>query len=117
QWRTGAFGVLEWASLMFASVYLGMQQRILEESVKTLSKKHLGATFGATAGADTAVAKVGHIIDGIGDMASRVEMSRRVLYQTCQDLIDGKDANWQPELRFPYIGLAKTFVADNVMHM
>jgi alkylation response protein AidB-like acyl-CoA dehydrogenase len=116
-WRSGAFGVLQWASLMFASIYLGMQQRILEESVKTLSKKHLGATFGAIVAADTEVAKVGHIIDGIGEMASRVEMSRRVLYQTCQELIDGKDADWAPELRFPYIGLAKTFVADNVLHM
>ncbi|WP_273735352.1 acyl-CoA dehydrogenase family protein [Mycolicibacterium septicum] len=116
-WRAGAFGVLQWASLMFASIYLGMQQRILEESVKTLSKKHLGATFGAIVAADTEVKNVGHIIDGIGDMASRVEMSRRVLYQTCQELIDGKDALWAPELRFPYIGLAKTFIADNVMHM
>ena len=46
-WRAGAFGVLEWASLMFASIYLGMQYRILEETVAKLSKKHLGATFGA----------------------------------------------------------------------
>jgi hypothetical protein len=38
---------------MFASIYLGMQQRILEESIKTLSKKHLGATFGAIIAADT----------------------------------------------------------------
>lgn len=117
QWRTGAFGVLEWASLMFASIYLGMQHRILEESIKTLSKKHLGATFGAIAAADTEVAKIGHIIDGVGDMASRLEFSRRMLYQTCQEQIDGKDANWPPELRFPYLGLAKTFIADNVLHM
>ena len=116
-WRAGAFGVLEWASLMFASIYLGMQQRILEESLAVLSKKHLGATFGAIVAADTEVKSVGHIIDGIGDMASRVEMSRRVLYQTCQEQIEGKDKLWAPELRFPYLGLAKTFVADNVMHM
>ncbi|MUM35196.1 acyl-CoA dehydrogenase [Mycobacterium sp. CBMA361] len=116
-WRAGAFGVLEWASLMFASIYLGMQQRILEESVKALSKKHLGATFGAIVAADTEVKNVGHIIDGIGDMASRLECSRRVLYQTCQDLLDGNDKLWAPELRFPYLGLAKTFIADNVMNM
>lgn len=116
-WRAGAFGVLEWASLMFASIYLGMQDRILEETTRALSKKHLGATFGAIVAADTAVKNVGHVIDGIGDMASRYEFSRRVLYQTCQDLIDGKDKRWAPELRFPYLGLAKTFIADNVMHM
>ncbi|MBS1694064.1 MAG: acyl-CoA/acyl-ACP dehydrogenase [Actinobacteria bacterium] len=116
-WRAGAFGTLEWASLMFASIYLGMQHRILEETVKTLSKKHLGATFGAIVASDTAVKNVGHIIDGIGEMASRVELSRRVLYQTCEDLIAGKDKTWPVELRFPYLGLAKTFISDNVMHM
>ena len=82
EWRTGAFGVLEWASLMFASIYYGMQLRILEESRAVLSKKTLGATFGAIVAEDTKVARVGHIIDGIGDMASRTELSRRVLHQT-----------------------------------
>jgi alkylation response protein AidB-like acyl-CoA dehydrogenase len=117
EWRSGAFGVLEWASLMFASVYLGMQYRVLEEARAVLSKKTLGATFGAIVATDTKVASVGHIIDGIGDMASRVELCRRVVYQTCQELIDGKDDDWPIELRFPYIGLAKTFVAENVLHM
>ncbi len=37
------FGVLEWASLMFASIYYGMQQRILEEARAVLSKKRLSA--------------------------------------------------------------------------
>lgn len=117
EWRSGAFGVLEWASLMFASIYLGMQYRVLEESRAVLSKKTLGATFGAIAAAETKVANLGGIIDGIGDMASRVELSRRVVYRTCQELIDGDDDNWPVELRFPYIGLAKTFTAENVMHM
>jgi alkylation response protein AidB-like acyl-CoA dehydrogenase len=102
---------------MFASVYLGMQYRVLEEARAVLSKKTLGATFGAIVATDTKVASVGHIIDGIGDMASRVELCRRVVYQTCQELIDGKDDDWPIELRFPYIGLAKTFVAENVLHM
>lgn len=117
QWRTGAFGVLEWASLMFASIYLGMQQRVLEEARAVLSKKTLGATFGAIVAAETKVSNVGHIIDGIGDMASRVELSRRVLYRTCEEVISGSDDDWPLELRFPYIGLAKTFIADNVLHM
>jgi alkylation response protein AidB-like acyl-CoA dehydrogenase len=50
-------------------------------------------------------------------MASRTELSRRVLHQTCRDLATGYDAGWPPELRFPYIGLAKTFIADNVLDM
>jgi alkylation response protein AidB-like acyl-CoA dehydrogenase len=102
---------------MFASIYYGMSLRILEESRALLSKKTLGATFGAIAAADTKVAQVGHIIDGVGDMASRCEISRRMIYQTCNDLLDGYDEEWPIELRVPYIGLAKTTVADNVMHM
>jgi alkylation response protein AidB-like acyl-CoA dehydrogenase len=117
QWRGGAFGVLEWASLLFASIYYGMQLRILEESQKVLSKKTLGMTFGAIAAAETRVANVGHIVDGIGDMAARCEISRRMIYQTCNDLLDGYDDEWPAELRVPYIGLAKTQVAENVMHM
>jgi len=117
EWRSGAFGVLEWASLMFASIYLGMQERILEESRAALSKKTLGAVFGAVVASDVKVANVGHIIDGIGDMASRYELSRRVLYRTCTEVSEGYDDNWPVELRFPYIGLAKTFIAENVMHM
>jgi alkylation response protein AidB-like acyl-CoA dehydrogenase len=117
EWRTGAFGVLEWASLMFASIYLGMQARVLEESRKVLSKKTLGAVFGATVAADVKVSGVGHIVDGIGDMASRYEICRRVLYQTCTEVTEGKDDDWPMELRFPYIGLAKTFIAENVMEM
>lgn len=116
-WRTGAFGVLEWASLMFASIYLGMQYRILEETTAKLAKKHLGATFGAIVAADTAAANIGSNIDGVGDMAIRTELSKRVVYQTCEDLIHGRDKDWAPELRFPYLGIAKIFTSDNVIHM
>lgn len=115
-WRAGVFGASEWFSLMFASIYHGMQQRILEETVAYLSKKHLGATFGATIGEDTAVKNIGSIVDGVGDMASRVEVSRRVVQQTCRDLIDGHDKVWGA-MRFPYLGLAKTFVAEQVLNM
>ncbi|MGQ0629930.1 MAG: acyl-CoA dehydrogenase family protein [Sporichthyaceae bacterium] len=115
--RTGLFSSLEWASLMFASIYYGMSLRILEEARETLSKKTLGAVFGAVVAADVRVAGVGHIIDGIGDMAVRVEQNRRILWQTCNDVIDGYDEEWPIELRVPYIGLAKTTIAANTTHM
>jgi alkylation response protein AidB-like acyl-CoA dehydrogenase len=116
-WRDGSWGVLEWASLLFASVYYGMQLRILEESLRILSRKHLGMTFAAIAAADTRVGNIGHVVDGIGDMAARCEISRRLIYQTCNDLLDGYDDEWPAVLRVPYIGLAKTQVAENVMYM
>lgn len=115
EWRAGAFGVLEWASLMFASIYLGMMARVLEESVAVLSKKTLGAVFGAIAANEVKVSGVGHIVDGVGEMASRYEICRRLLYATCTEVTEGKDDDWPLELRFPYIGLAKTHIAENVM--
>ncbi len=115
--RTGLFSSLEWASLLFASIYYGMSLRILEETRATLAKKHLGAVFGAIAASDVKVGQVGHIIDGVGDMAVRVEQNRRILWQTCNDVIDGYDEEWPIELRVPYIGLAKTTIASNTTWM
>ena len=117
EWRTGAFGVLEWASLMFASIYLGMQNRILEEARRPCPRRPSVRPSVPSSPRTPRWPSVGHIIDGIGDMASRNELSRRVLYQTCTEVTEGKDDEWPLELRFPYIGLAKTFIADNVMHM
>jgi alkylation response protein AidB-like acyl-CoA dehydrogenase len=115
--RTGLFSSLEWASLLFASIYYGMSLRILEEARAVLSKKTLGAVFGAIAASDVKFAGVGHIIDGVGDMAVRVEQNRRIVWQTCNDVIDGYDEEWPIELRVPYIGLAKTTVAANTTWM
>ncbi|MGQ0466654.1 MAG: acyl-CoA dehydrogenase family protein [Sporichthyaceae bacterium] len=115
--RAGLFGSLEWATLLFASIYYGMSLRILEESRALLSKKTLGATFGAIAASDTKVAGIGHIVDGVGEMAVRCEVSRRIIAQTCTDVIDGYDDEWPIELRVPYIGIAKTVTADNVTWM
>jgi alkylation response protein AidB-like acyl-CoA dehydrogenase len=117
EWRAGGFNNLEWASLMFASIYYGMQLRCFDEVTALLKKKQLGATFGAIVADNTKVASVGHVIDGVGEMAMRCELSRRVLYATCQQLLDGADDDWPAELRVPYIGVAKTFVAENVLHM
>jgi alkylation response protein AidB-like acyl-CoA dehydrogenase len=115
-WRTGVFGGIEWVSLTIASIYLGLQERVLEETVALLAKKRLGPSFGAVVGQDTKVADLGYIVDGVGEMATRFELSRRVVLKTCEDLASGADG-WPVDLRVPYIGLAKVFVCDNVMWM
>src|SRR5438067_4362999 len=115
EWRAGAFGVLEWAEILFASIYYGMQLRILDEAREYLAEKNLGATFGAVVGAETKTANIGHIAAGLGEIAVRCEVSRRVLWQTCADLAGDTD-DWPVLLRFPYICIAKTTVAQNVVH-
>ncbi len=118
EWRSGAFTVLEWFVILFASIYHGLGLRCFEETTALLKTKRLGATFGAIAASDTKVATIGHIVDGIGDMAVRCEVNRRLIYQTCHDLSTGyDDENWTAEERFPFICIAKTEVAKNTLHM
>jgi len=76
EWRSGAFGVLEWASLMFASIYYGMQQRILEESRAVLSKKRLGATFGAIVDVVTSSPATGELCSTPGTFSTMSLTSR-----------------------------------------
>ena len=114
-WRLGAFSAIEWAGVLFASIYYGMQLRILEEVRAALAHKTLGATFGATIAEETRVASIGHIVDGVGEIAARAELCRRVLYQTCDDILSGyAEQQWPLEMRMPYLGLAKTFTSDTV---
>ncbi|MGQ0466674.1 MAG: acyl-CoA dehydrogenase family protein [Sporichthyaceae bacterium] len=117
-WRAGAFQTLEWFVVLFASIYRGLGLRCFEESRELLKKKTLGATFGAIAAADVKVAQIGHIVDGVGDMAIRCEVNRRLIQQTCHDIATGwDDEHWTAEERFPFICIAKTEVAKNVIHM
>jgi alkylation response protein AidB-like acyl-CoA dehydrogenase len=118
EWRSGAFLTLEWFVILFASIYRGLGLRCFEESRELLAKKTLGAAFGAVAGADVKVAGIGHIVAGVGDMAVRCEINRRLIQQTCTDISTGyDDDHWTAEERFPFICIAKTEVAKNVIHM
>ncbi|MGQ0843759.1 MAG: acyl-CoA dehydrogenase family protein [Sporichthyaceae bacterium] len=118
EWRAGAFLTLEWFVVLFASIYRGLGLRCFEESKALLAKKTLGATFGAIAAADVKVGQIGHIVDGVGDMAVRCEINRRLIQQTCHDLSSGHDdEHWTAEERFPFICIAKTEVAKNTLHM
>jgi alkylation response protein AidB-like acyl-CoA dehydrogenase len=115
-WRASVFGGVEWFSLTIASIYLGLQDRVLEETIAHLAKKRLGPSFGSVVGQATKVADLGYITDGIGEMATRFELSRRVVLKTCEDLVGCADG-WPADLRMPYIGLAKVFVCENVLWM
>jgi alkylation response protein AidB-like acyl-CoA dehydrogenase len=118
QWRAGAFTVLEWFVILFASIYHGLGLRCFEETTALLKKKKLGATFGAIASPDVKVSQIGHIIEGVGDMAVRCEVNRRLIHQTCHDLATGwDDEHWDAMERFPMICIAKTEVAKNTLHM
>ncbi|MGQ0632095.1 MAG: acyl-CoA dehydrogenase family protein [Sporichthyaceae bacterium] len=118
EWRAGAFLTLEWFVILFASIYRGLGIRCFEESKELLAKKTLGATFGAIAASEVKVGAIGHIIDGVGDMAIKCEINRRLIQQTCYDIATGwDDEHWTAEERFPFICIAKTEVAKNVLHM
>jgi alkylation response protein AidB-like acyl-CoA dehydrogenase len=113
--RGGILANLEWASLTFASVYLGVALHTYDETKAILLKKNLGPTFAASVGADIAVRDLGYIQDGLGWMKVKNETARRVLHSTCQQLLDGDDDTWAPEIRVPLIGIAKVFATENCL--
>lgn len=89
EWRVGAFASSEWASLNFAASTWACSTASWRRRVPCCRRK--GATFGASAAKDTAVASIGHIVDGVGDPAIRNGISRRRLWETCDILLDGRD--------------------------
>jgi alkylation response protein AidB-like acyl-CoA dehydrogenase len=115
--RGGVFASLEWASLLFASVYWGLAIRCYEETRAILRTKHTGPIFSADVGADLKARDIGYIQDGVGEIAYRNELTRRVIQATCRQLIEGEDDDWDPSMRPALIGMAKVFSTENAAHV
>jgi alkylation response protein AidB-like acyl-CoA dehydrogenase len=103
--RMGLVSEFEWAALLFGGVYLGLAVKAFEATREILVKKSIGAT--ATA-ADTALRDVGWIQWGLGEMKAKCEIADRVLEQTANILIAGRDATqWNPLERPALIDIVK----------
>jgi alkylation response protein AidB-like acyl-CoA dehydrogenase len=113
--RGGILANLEWASLTFASVYLGVALHTYDETKEILAKKSLGPTFAASVGDDIKTRELGYIQDGLGWMKVKNETARRVLHSTCVQLLGGDDDTWDPAMRVPLIGIAKVFCTENCL--
>lgn len=115
--RGGVFANLEWASLLFASIYWGLAVRTFEETRAILRVKHTGPIFSADVGADLRSRDIGYIQDGVGEIAYRNELTRRVIQATCRQIIEGEDDEWDPSMRPGLIGMAKVFSTENAAHV
>ena len=112
EYRGGLFGEFEWAALSFAGVYHGLLEKAYSETVSILRNKSLGAT---QEGANIVLKDVGFIQYGLGRMLVAREASARVLEATCRIVLEGQDAQWDPQIRIPQIDVAKVIATENAL--
>ncbi|EIV92521.1 acyl-CoA dehydrogenase family protein [Frankia sp. QA3] len=112
--RNGLFGEFEWASMSFASVYLGLAEKAYAETREILKKKSLGATM---EGKDVALKGIGFVQYGLGKMLVDVETAARALETTGRILIEGRDAEWNPSARTALIDVTKVTATETAIRV
>jgi len=111
----GLVSEFEWAALLFGGVYLGLAVKAYEATRDILVKKSIGATAAA---ADTALRDVGWIQHGLGELKAKCEIADRVLEQTANILIEGRDAEeWNPLERPALIDVVKVVTTGAAQHV
>jgi alkylation response protein AidB-like acyl-CoA dehydrogenase len=111
--RMGLGGEFEWAALLFGGVYLGLAVKAFEVTRDILLSKSIGATAMAS---DTALRDVGWIQWGLGEMKAQCEIADRVVEQTANILIAGRDADWPALERGPLIDIVKVATTAAARH-
>ncbi|WP_197515390.1 acyl-CoA dehydrogenase family protein [Mycobacterium sp. E1747] len=107
--RGGLFAQLEWVTMTFSGVYLGLADKAYASMLKTLQKKSLGATAAAS---DNPLREKGWVQHDVGRLKSRLEQAERLLEMSCRLLIEGRDANWDPMARPALLNPVKLFVCE-----
>ncbi|WP_320671830.1 acyl-CoA dehydrogenase family protein [Patulibacter defluvii] len=110
--REGLFGHFEWASMSFAGVYQGLAEKAGLECREILRRTSLGAT---TAGDDVALKGIGFVQHGLGRMLLETEAAARTLEATGRILIEGRDAEWDPQARTAWLDVAKVTATENAI--
>jgi alkylation response protein AidB-like acyl-CoA dehydrogenase len=107
--RGGLFGQFEWAAMTFSGCYLGLIDKAYEYTKATLRKKTLGATM---EGSDVALKAVGYVQTGLGRMFLERAACERLLENTCQQLIEGRDAGMSTYQRVGWMDVVKVKVTE-----
>lgn len=112
--RMKFFAEFEWAAMSFAGVYTGMTEKIYQETREIIKKKTLGATL---EGADVALKDIGFVPRELGKMCYETEVVVRTLETTAKMLIDGRDLDWNPMARAPFIDVAKVAATEGAIRV
>jgi alkylation response protein AidB-like acyl-CoA dehydrogenase len=112
EFRGPLFANLEWQTLTFASVYLGLMRRAYDETRQILRSKHSGPVLGA---ADTAARDSGFAQVGLGQLRVMVEATAATIENLARVLNEGRDAEWGPVLRLGMLEVPKVAATESAI--
>jgi alkylation response protein AidB-like acyl-CoA dehydrogenase len=110
--RGGLFGEFEWAAMTFSGVYLGLLDKVYEYTKETLRKKTLGATM---EGDDVQLKGIGYVQQHLGQMYVDREVGARILENTCQQLIEGRDEGMAVMQRVGWLDVVKVTITESAI--
>ena len=112
--RAGLFDNLEWQTLSFASVYLGLARRALRETIAIVRTKSLGAVPGAS---DVLLRDQQRVQQGIGEMRLLVESAASLIETTAAQLNEGQVRWRDPEERLAVLEMPKVLATENAIRV
>ena len=112
--RAGLFQTLEWQTLSFASVYLGLARRAFREATEILKSKNLGMISGA---ADVALKDMQRVQAGLGEMQVLIETSASLIENTTQRLIENDRIPADPQARLAFLEIPKVVSTENAIRV
>ena len=110
--RPALFANLEWQTLSFASVYLGLARRAYEETLAIVRRKRLGAVAEA---ADVKLSDQQLVQMGIGEMRVLIEVAANTIEVAAARLLEGRDLPIDPTLRLSLLEVPKVVATENAI--
>ncbi|WP_198029092.1 acyl-CoA dehydrogenase family protein [Actinoplanes sp. N902-109] len=112
--RPGLFANLEWQTLTFASIYLGLARRAHDETLAVLRTKRLGAVAEA---ADVKVSDQELVRAGVGEMRVLIEAAADTVEATAARLNEHRDLPADPALRLGRLEIPKVVATENAIRV
>lgn len=112
--RPGLFANLEWQTLTFASIYLGLARRAFAETVEIVRNKRLGATAAAS---DVALRDQQLVQVGLGEMRVLIEAAANSIEVATLRLNESRDLPGDPALRLALLEVPKVLATENAIHV
>ena len=110
--RPGLFNNLEWQTLSFASVYLGLARRAYREALEILRNKRLGAVLGAN---DVVLAEQQRVQAGIGEMRILIESAANTIEAMAARLNANRNIPSDPQARLAELEIPKVVATENAI--
>lgn len=112
--RPGLFANLEWQTLSFASIYLGLARRAYDETLAAIRKKRLGAVPEA---ADVKVSEQQLVQVGIGEMCLLVESAANTIEVAASRLNEHRGLPEDPSRRLGWLEIPKVVATENAIRV